>query len=432
MKKYVLFISILFHLNFASAQQYCTYSGRYYEPIFSKAIGTLDIEYAKKMTSAGRMQTLVYDIYEPENDEESLRPLVIMVHGGGYIDFIDQKSPDIIALSENLVKMGYVVASIEYREESNPLSLLSEEKMMKAVSRSLEDLRDAICQMIGEVRTTNAFRIDTNKVIACGVSAGAVSLLHGAFMDSIATLPGDYPKWVEEVVGEDAQTLLDNRYCGGKLLGIINISGALLNADWVANDTALALLNIHGTNDPIVPFKKAFPFGLKSLPRLEGSYYIHQKAVELGMNSVAHFYPKRGHVPFLGWDLDDLFSENPIGFIFLDKILDSTQNDIRDFCYKLINQCSNDVSTGIRNNTTHQLQIYPNPAKDKIFIEFPQQLLAEGTIINIFDHTGQIVLTSTIFPNKSIDIQRILNKGYYVIQFLGEDGTMYTSRFVKQ
>jgi hypothetical protein len=60
--------------------------------------------------------------------------------------------------------------------------------------------------------------------------------------------------------------------------------------------------------------------------------------------------------------------------------------------------------------------------------EFPQQLLAEGTIINIFDHTGKIVLTSTIFPNKSIDIQRILNKG----QFLGEDGTMYTSRFVKQ
>jgi hypothetical protein len=74
--------------------------------------------------------------------------LVVLAHGGGYIDLLDQKSPDIVELAVDMVLRGYVVISLEYREEANPFSLLSEENMVKAVGRSLIDIRDATCSIM--------------------------------------------------------------------------------------------------------------------------------------------------------------------------------------------------------------------------------------------------------------------------------------------
>ena len=73
---------------------------------------------------------------------------MVLAHGGGYIDLLDQKSPDIVELAIDLVKRGYVVISLEYREEANPFVLLSEESMIKAVGRSLIDIRDATCSIM--------------------------------------------------------------------------------------------------------------------------------------------------------------------------------------------------------------------------------------------------------------------------------------------
>lgn len=426
---FTLFVVTLF-LG-ASAQNNCSYSGRYYDFVFDKIQSTVNIPYAEKPTSTGRMQTLVYDVYEPEGDTAAVRATVILVHGGGYIDLLDQHSPDILELADKLVKRGYVCISIEYREEQNPLSLLSEEKMMKAVSRSLEDIHDAICQLMGEVNDGNPYRIDTSRVVSCGVSAGAVSLLHGAFLDSINTLPGQYPQWVYDVIGDDAQEILNDRYCGGKLRGIVNISGALLKADWVANDTSVALFNIHGYQDPIVPFKRDHPFHLPSLPLLEGSYYIHQKALSLGMKSYAHYY-NRGHVPFIDIELEDLFSGKPFDIIFDDWILLQTHNDIRDFYYRLLNNCINDVATPIKNKLTSVLDIYPNPVSDQLYIKMPSTLHTSNAIANFYSLNGENVLSVSLQNTNVISVRQQLPNGVYMVQILGDDQINYMARVVVQ
>ena len=101
---FTLFVVTLF-LG-ASAQNNCSYSGRYYDFVFDKIQSTVNIPYAEKPTSTGRMQTLVYDVYEPEGDTAAVRATVILVHGGGYIDLLDQHSPDILELADKLVKRG--------------------------------------------------------------------------------------------------------------------------------------------------------------------------------------------------------------------------------------------------------------------------------------------------------------------------------------
>ncbi len=426
------FTFLLFVLStYGYSQQVCSYSGRYYDLVFDKIKSTVNIPYAEKPTSTGRMQTLVYDVYEPEGDTAAIRAAVIMVHGGGYIDLLDQHSPDILELSDKLVKRGYVCISIEYREEQNPLSLLSEEKMMKAVSRSLEDIHDAICQLMNEINNGNPFRIDTARVVSCGVSAGAVSLLHGAFLDSINTLPGQYPQWVYEVIGEDAQQILDDRYCGGKLKGIVNISGALLDADWVANDTTVALLNIHGIQDDIVPYKKDYPFHIPTLPKLEGSYYIHNKALELGMKSYAQIY-NRNHVPFIDIELEDLFSGVPFDFIFDDWILKQTHEGIRDFYYRLLNNCVNDVATPVKNTLTAPLSIYPNPASDLLYIKMPPIKNINSAVANFYSLSGENILSVSLLNTNAIKIKEVLPKGIYLVQILGDDNMAYIARVTVQ
>jgi hypothetical protein len=424
-------IMLLVLSNYIYSQQVCSYSGRYYDLVFDKIKSTINIPYAEKPTSTGKIQQLVYDIYEPEGDTAALRAAVIMVHGGGYIDLLNQHSPDILELADKLVKRGYVCISVEYREEQNPLSLLSEEKMMKAVSRSLEDIHDAICQLMTEINDGNPYRIDTSRVVSCGVSAGAVSLLHGAFLDSINTLPGQYPRWVYEVIGEDAQQILDDRYCGGKLKGIVNISGALLEADWIANDTSMALLNIHGIQDDIVPYKKDYPFHIPTLPKLEGSYYIHEKALELGMKSYAQIY-NRNHVPFIDIELEDLFSGVPFDFIFDDWILKQTHEGIRDFYYRLLNNCVNDVATPVKNNLTAPLSVFPNPASDILYIKMPPVKNSNHAIANFYTLSGEKVLSVSLQHTNTIQIKEVLPKGIYLVQILGDDNMVYIARVTVQ
>lgn len=430
MKRFLSVCCIILSISL-QAQQPCDYSGRYYDFIFDKITRHANILYATKPTSLGVMDELYYDVYEPEGDTAAIRSAIIMVHGGAYLELLDQRSPDILKFTDEMVRRGYVVVSIDYRQEKNFNALLSDEKMIKAVARSLVDIHDAVCHIMNDIKNGNPYRMDTNNVVACGVSAGAISLLHGAFMDSISDLPGIYPQWIYEVIGPEAQSILDDRYCGGKLKGLVNISGALLNSDWVANDTSLALFNIHGFQNPIVPFKKGYPLQIPSLPQLEGSYYIHQKALALGMKSYSHYYNK-GHAPIFDVDLNDIFSGNLIDILFNDWILKQTQEDMRDFYYKILNHCSNDVSTPLYSNENIPLSLFPNPTSDRLYINMPSSLFSQNVIVNFFTLTGENILQVPLQNSKAIDVRQQLSPGMYIVQILGEDENNYVGKITIQ
>ena len=72
------------------------------------------MEYGNAVNATGLNQSLLVDIYEPEGDDNELRPLIIMAHGGFFIGG-DNNGADVVPLSQDLTRMGYVVGSISYR-----------------------------------------------------------------------------------------------------------------------------------------------------------------------------------------------------------------------------------------------------------------------------------------------------------------------------
>ncbi|MCU4158017.1 alpha/beta hydrolase [Carboxylicivirga sp. A043] len=100
-------------------------------------------------------RSLHYDWFSPE-DEQQAKPLVILVHGGGW------RSGDksmLAPLASQLAHSGYLAACIEYR--------LSTEAIYPA---AVNDIEAAIAYFYQEAA---ALGVDTNRVVLLGCSAGA-------------------------------------------------------------------------------------------------------------------------------------------------------------------------------------------------------------------------------------------------------------------
>lgn len=404
------------------------YNGRYKAKVFSNYTVLNNIKYARKQRSDGVWQNLVYDVYQPKNDTASLRPVIVLAHGGGYIDLLDQKSPDIVELAVDMVLRGYVVISLEYREEANPFSLLSEENMVKAVGRSLIDIRDATCSIMDTtLNYGNPYKIDYSKVIVGGVSAGSVSFLHALFLDSLSWMPTKYQNWILQVE-PNSQALLDNRYCGANVIGMINVSGAILDTAWIKpNRTYPPILSQHGTADPIVPYNYDHPFHIPMLPKLMGSYLVDLRYKNLGLRTEFQSWNGYSHVPFIGGlNLDALFSPNPLAIIFNPMVLDSTKRHITNFCYSLIG--CDQITTGIKENiATEQLSIFPNPNTGNFTISIPKNITTYKWNLEMYDITGKQVLAKQYIGNKDIiSVDERMPVGLYMVKLFYEQNNEFT------
>lgn len=414
MKIFYLFVLLFGTIPYVSATD--CYDGRYKEKVFEEIDFIDNMVYATKPRSDGRMVNLGIDVYLPHDDAETSRPAIMLAHGGGFIDLLDQKSPDIVKLAKEMAERGYVVFSVDYREEPTFLSLFSEENMVKAVGRALIDIRDATCFLMDTtLNYGNPFGVDPEKVFVGGVSAGAVSFLQAVFLDSLAWLPQQYQDWILEVE-PNTQELLNNKYCGANVIGIINVSGAVLDTSWIKAykaDEYPAMMHVHGTRDPIVPYNIAHPFGIQVLPELMGSYPIDIRAQELGIRSELDTYVNQGHAPIIGLNLQALFSDDPGDVVFNQYIMNQTINHMVDFCYSLID-CREVAILGIEDNEALVLNTYPNPSHGSFAVTVPESLLMQPSQLEIFNSAGQSAVSRSVSPvETTIIIDEDLPSGIY-------------------
>ena len=89
--------------------------------------------------------------------------------------------------------------------------------------------------------------------------------------------------------------------------------------------------------------------------------------------------------------------------------------------------------TGILPVSSASVKVYPNPAKNEVFIELPNANGAEYTNYTITDVLGKQITTGTISNNsllQKIDVDQ-LSKGYYFIQ-LSNNAETKTFKFIKE
>ena len=106
----------------------------------------------------------------PDSDQRDKRPAVVFMHGGSW-QTGDKRGDNIVKYATELSTRGYAVFSVSYRLTGAYWS----QESKKALYDAQEDFRAAI-----RFVRSNAddYRLDTDKIIASGASAGAITAMY--------------------------------------------------------------------------------------------------------------------------------------------------------------------------------------------------------------------------------------------------------------
>lgn len=356
----------------------CT-PGRYYDVLFDVDI-TSGIQYGQAaqptLLNPNATQTLYLDVYQPEGDAEPLRPLVVWAFGGGFT-VGSRLSPDIVDLCNRQARTGYVCASIDYRLSTDLLLNATEEKLYTAVMKAAHDMRAALRFFWQSARTGgNPWRIDTNRIFIGGVSAGAITALHLAYLDDAAEIPAAAAAMAAANNGLEGNS--GNPGFPSRVAGVLSLSGALGDTVWIETPADAPLCALHGTEDAVVPYASG---GTSLFPgvalTLHGGLSLAQRAASVGLPHVFRPYPNEGHTPFI---LGTNTAAN----------MDTTYWTIRDFLLPLA--CAGAVGGGEADSAGgHQFTIYPNPAANVLNLKVEGLTSGETFRVTFRDMMGREV-----------------------------------------
>lgn len=384
---------------------------RYFNQIFTEFIETENITYGENINSDGENESLELDVYVPVGDTETERPLVIMVHGGSFIAG-SKDGADVVSLAEDLVKMGYVVASINYRL-GIPIGLDISTLAQNAVVRGFHDGKAAVRWFRQDIAENgNQYGIDGDRIYMVGVSAGGFVALHNAYMDDESEIPSAIDQSLPGL-GGGVEGESGNPGYSSEIHGVVNIAGAIKDTTYMeAGDPAV--LNFHGTGDTVVPFDADMLqfFGTVDVTEVDGSNAVAIKADELGLVNCFEIYEGQGHVPHVDnlayYDTTRSITANFLGHLACPEYdLDCEYREI------VLNVADADPLV---------MRAYPNPANDQVMIETPQQ---EDAVLRITDMRGALILQREL---KSAPLHRVnVNQwpaGVYLFHLESSRGTV--------
>jgi len=382
---------------------------------------TKNIYFGENLSENGKLYTLLLDVYEPLVNNPSLRPLVILIHGGSFTGG-GKETGEVRWICEDLARHGILAASINYRVESDPLSLISQEKMVKAVIRAVEDTKAAIRFFYKHINEDNVYGIDPAYIFVGGTSAGSITALHTIFMDEFEILKPEYKDWVRDL-GIDTVFMHGNSGNPGyadSVAGLINISGAIVDLDYLNNNSDINILNIHNSIDLTIPYQFGFPYLIPTLPIVAGSRPIHFKMLDLGGYSELLTFESINHIPHTDWEGEQLQPQ-------YDEVL----TKILRFIGSVI-PCD-DIPTGTTISEISWLKTYPNPASSSIYIE---GYSAYGELrFNLVDMIGNQVLSGLQLRRGRIEIPAhyCLNGLYYLFaNDLGSNKLFVSKLIIRQ
>lgn len=381
----------------------------------------------------GIIEDLALRVYYPTDLEpEEKCPLVVLVHGGGFIggtfvSFFDE--------AEKLASLGYVAVSVQYRlcqrndcliaaALTYPCNVSWAHSLVPSSYVAALDVQDAIKWLILHAEE---FHIDKDRIAVGGHSAGAITALHTGFLDQDE---------VEEICS-GCGTWPD--YLGGELedisgvRAVFSMSGAIYDTAWIDKQEAeIDLMAIHGTDDGVVYYgsNSVYPCCNTYQSVIHGACPMIHRQNELGGNSLLFTGTDFGHEVFeLEWWPS--IEEQILWFLGVSLFSDHEfQKQIELVRSQPVPNCPaplqpvlpaslcnislsglNEVVFGMPNGVEslefqEAFNVYPNPATEFLNITYPESKTGEVSYVDIriYNLLGKLVL-ETRFDNPSKDLK---------------------------
>lgn len=414
MKKiYSAFFAVAAFLGAATESAAQCNGTRYRDMTFAQDSTISNITYGSNQSFNNGAITLKLDVHMPKGDTAMSRPLIIMAHGGNFLGG-SKTGVDVIQLCNDLSRMGYVVASIDYRVGMTnfPFPGPDSTDATEAVMRAVHDARAAVRFFRKDYAQGNTYRIDTSNIYFAGVSAGGFMALHVAYLDEAA----EFPAWADTTnqygLHGGVEGLSGNPGYPSNVRAVINICGALGDTAWIDPNEEPACL-LHGDQDGTVPYGSALITLLGSYPLLQvdGSYSVAARLNQLGIENCFETYEGQDHTPHVG------------NAAYYDTTLNVMRNFLVHFvCGDPLN-CTYNNPIGISEMQAlpSLIGLYPNPAHDLLTLDL-SRLATDPVSVQLIDATGRTVKQIPVSGFRTMQIETgNLPAGLYMVRVSGQD-----------
>ncbi len=362
--------------------------------IFTEVSVIKDLQYGEATTMAGKSQSLLLDFYEPLGDNLEERPLVIIAHGGAFVNGDRSQTAEFCV---DFAERGYVCANIEYRLLDS--LVLDSIGLTEAIFMAINDMRAAVRYFREDANNSNEYGISTDHIFAAGLSAGAIMASHVAFLDTLDLVP-EYIQTIMDKHGGFEGNSSENTQFSSEVNGLLNYSGALVRSHWIDADD-VPVYSAHDDLDPVVPCIYGSSNLLPFPSYMYGSCDMKTMADQMNVTNKLYLVSNStGHVSY--------FLNDSTKKIVLDESA--------DFLSSIICEGTTEVTEEMSVNPSGIL-VYPNPFRNILNIQ-SEARIQEITVTGI---TGQIFLQTDQSSGNKLELSK-LPSGLYLVRVKTEKG----------
>ncbi|MCB0654353.1 MAG: T9SS type A sorting domain-containing protein [Saprospiraceae bacterium] len=272
---FLLFVFAFIHLNAQDT--------RYIDPIFSSVSVESNVTYATNisiLTGAPAATNLLMDVYTPDGDDVTSRPVFVVIHTGSFLPqyFNGQVTGSrldsaVVNTCKRLASRGYVAVAATYRQGWLPLAEdqnVRTSTLLHAAYRGIQDIYSCVRYLRYTVaENDNPYGIDPDKIGAFGLGTGGyISFGVGyldryeetvvdKFIDTETLTPYINPAVDGDPLGLDTAILNMVNYpdYDSKVSFVVNLGGAMGDISWLeGNDDEPAAVGFHVVSDPFAPY----------------------------------------------------------------------------------------------------------------------------------------------------------------------------------
>ncbi len=395
MNKLITLFFLLFPFLIIAQAVHTTCNGsRYLNADFQQVDTIRDVFFGVNTTYSGQIDSLRMDLYIPQGDTASERPLFIMAFGGS---FVLGEREDMAPVCHYFAQKGFVAVTIDYRLFTGPFIPFPDSVIFSDVAvKAFGDMKAAIRFFREDAATSNTYKIDPDFVFVGGGSSGAITALNVAYLDSNDVIPPHIQTAIDSNGGFEGNTTSNYQY-STEVSGVINFSGALGSASWMDAGDA-PVFSVHDDQDNIVPYAQGYGEILSTpIAYLEGSSVIADTATALGIHNILITIPNStGHVTYV---------EDPL---WQDSVFEGASK----FFYDIL--CPGLTANQPIIPETISASFYPNPTEVDMIIHIND--LPASYTLTLYDKRGRLVyVEKNIFDEKHVLNGHSFPEGMYFL-----------------